>query len=57
MLLDADRELPRRLGPKRASNIRSLFNLEGGKDGDDVRKYVIRRDIPGKDGKKGYSKV
>jgi len=30
----------RRLGPKRASNIRKLFNLE---KGDDVRKYVIRR--------------
>jgi small subunit ribosomal protein S6e len=32
---------PRRLGPKRASNIRKLFNLS--KD-DDVRKYVIRRE-------------
>ena len=30
----------RRLGPKRASKIRKMFNLE---KGDDVRKYVIRR--------------
>jgi len=39
---------PRRLGPKRATRIRRLFNL--GKD-DDVRKYVIRRKIE-KDGAK-----
>jgi len=39
---------PRRLGPKRASKIRKLFNLS--KD-DDVRQYVIRRQI-NKDGKK-----
>merc|ERR1712222_290106 len=32
--------VPRRLGPKRANNVRKLFNLT--KD-DDVRKYVIRR--------------
>ena len=32
---------PRRLGPKRASNIRKLFNLS---KEDDVRKYVIRRE-------------
>merc|ERR1711974_308108 len=32
----------RRLGPKRASNIRKLFNLE--KD-DDVKKFVIRREV------------
>jgi len=49
-----DRELPRRLAPKRASKIRKLFNLA---KGDDVRQYVIRREIPGKDGKKGYSKA
>lgn len=35
-----DAPVPRRLGPKRANNIRKLFNL--GKD-DDVRKYVIAR--------------
>jgi small subunit ribosomal protein S6e len=33
---------PRRLGPKRASRIRKLFNLT---DKDDVRQYVIRRTI------------
>jgi len=44
-----DSVVPRRLGPKRATKIRRLFNL--GKE-DDVRKYVIRRTIPGKDGKK-----
>jgi small subunit ribosomal protein S6e len=42
-----DTTRPRRLGPKRANNIRKLFNLS--KD-DDVRKFVIRRKIE-KDGK------
>lgn len=37
-----DVQKPRRLGPKRASKIRKLFNLE---KGDDVRKYVIRRQV------------
>jgi small subunit ribosomal protein S6e len=49
-----DKTIPRRLGPKRASHIRKLFNLT--KD-DDVRKYVIRREIPGKEGKKARSKA
>merc|ERR1711935_129856 len=40
--------VPRRLGPKRANNIRKLFNL--GKD-DDVRQYVIRRAFTTKKGK------
>ena len=45
----------RRLGPKRASKIRKLFALS--KD-DDVRKYVIRRELPSKtEGKKGSSKA
>lgn len=44
---------PRRLGPKRATRIRKLFNL--GKD-DDVRQYVVRRQIV-RDDKKGYSKA
>jgi small subunit ribosomal protein S6e len=44
-----DVQIPRRLGPKRASNIRKLFNLT--KD-DDVRKYVIRRKFVSKTGKK-----
>jgi small subunit ribosomal protein S6e len=32
--------IPRRLGPKRASNIRKLFNLS---KEDDVKKFVVRR--------------
>jgi len=39
---------PRRLGPKRASKIRKLFNLE---KKDDVRQYVVRRQIAPKEGK------
>merc|ERR1712176_964903 len=35
-----DDNKPRRLGPKRASNIRKLFNLE---KKDDVRQFVVRR--------------
>jgi len=37
-----DEQRPRRLGPKRASKIRALFNLE---KEDDVRSFVIRRKI------------
>jgi len=44
---------PRRLGPKRVSHIRKLFNLT---KKDDVRQYVIRRSIT-KDGKKPYTKA
>lgn len=44
-----DVQIPRRLGPKRASNIRKLFNLT---KEDDVRKYVIRRKFESKTGKK-----
>merc|ERR1711967_181708 len=46
-----DTEVPRMRGPKRASKIRKLFNLE--KD-DDVRKYVntYRRNFETKTGKK-----
>merc|ERR1711941_111917 len=40
-----NRVLPRRLGPKRANNIRKLFNLE---KSDDVRQFVVRREIPSK---------
>jgi len=43
-----DKYIPRRLGPKRASKIRKLFNLS---KEDDVRKYVIRREIAPKEGK------
>jgi small subunit ribosomal protein S6e len=50
-----DSLIPRRLGPKRASKIRKLFALT--KD-DDVRKYVIRREVPAKsDDKKPSSKA
>lgn len=42
-----DKTIPRRLGPKRASKIRKLFNLT---KEDDVRKYVIRRPLPLKEG-------
>jgi len=44
---------PRRLGPKRASRIRKLFNLE---KADDVKKFVIRRQIV-KGEKKPYFKA
>lgn len=37
-----DISIPRRLGPKRASKIRKMFNLT---PKDDVRKFVIRRKI------------
>jgi len=47
--------IPRRLGPKRASKIRKLFNLT---KEDDVRKYVIRREVPSKkEGGKPISKA
>jgi len=47
-----DAVLPRRLGPKRATKIRKMFNLD---KKDDVRKYVIRRPIQ-KEGKKTIHK-
>ena len=49
-----DTTIPRRLGPKRASKIRKLFNLE--KD-DNVRNYVIKRPLPVKEGKKPQFKA
>ncbi|XP_025078437.1 40S ribosomal protein S6 [Pomacea canaliculata] len=49
-----DTTVPRRLGPKRASRIRKLFNLS---KEDDVRQYVVRRPLPEKDGKKPRSKA
>lgn len=50
-----DKIIPRRLGPKRASKIRKLFNLS---KEDDVRKFVIRREVPAKkEGKKSVSKA
>jgi len=49
-----DKMMPRRLGPKRASKIRKMFNLN--KD-DDVRKYIIRRTFEEKGKKKARSKA
>lgn len=49
-----DTSVPRRLGPKRASKIRKLYNLS---KVDDVRPYVIRRPLPAKDNKKAISKA
>merc|ERR1711907_467734 len=43
-----DKVIPRRLGPKRASKIRKLFNLT---KEDDVRKFAIRREVTLKSGK------
>merc|ERR1712190_97290 len=44
-----DKTLPRRLGPKRASKIRKLYNLS---KEDNVCQYVIKRPLPVKEGKK-----
>jgi small subunit ribosomal protein S6e len=44
-----NRLVPRVRGPKRANKIRKLFNL--GKE-DDVRKYVVRKPLAVKEGKK-----
>eukprot|EP00662_Eupelagonemidae_sp_cell21_P050656 gene50656-25477_t len=44
-----DKQHPRRLGPKRARKIMKLFDLQYG---DDVRKYVIRREA-----KEGHTKA
>merc|ERR1712070_726469 len=44
-----DDNKPRRLGPKRASNIRKMFNLD---KKDDVRKFVVRRVVKEAEGKK-----
>merc|ERR1719365_183631 len=49
-----DNTIPRRLGPKRASKIRKLFNLS---KEDDVCQYVIKRPLPAKEGKKAQHKV
>ncbi|KAF2190789.1 40S ribosomal protein S6-B [Zopfia rhizophila CBS 207.26] len=46
---------PKRLGPKRATKIRRFFNLS---KTDDVRKFVIRREVqPKGEGKKPYTKA
>ncbi|KAF9225624.1 putative RPS6B-40s ribosomal protein S6 [Gyrodon lividus] len=51
-----DNILPKRLGPKRATKIRSFFNLS---KEDDVRKYVVRREVTSskKENAKPYTKA
>ncbi|XP_055644055.1 40S ribosomal protein S6 [Toxorhynchites rutilus septentrionalis] len=49
-----DITVPRRLGPKRASNIRKLYNLT---KEDDVRQFVVKRPLPEKEGKKPRTKA
>ncbi|ORX96776.1 ribosomal protein S6e [Basidiobolus meristosporus CBS 931.73] len=50
-----DTTVPKRLGPKRASKLRKMFNLT---KEDDVRKFVIRREIQPKNAeKKPYTKA
>lgn len=51
-----DTVLPKRLGPKRATKIRRFFNLS---KEDDVRKYVIRREVKSskKENAKPYTKA
>ncbi|RIA87197.1 ribosomal protein S6e-domain-containing protein [Glomus cerebriforme] len=50
-----DNAIPKRLGPKRASKIRKFFNLS---KEDDVRKFVIRREVtPKNPDKKPYTKA
>ena len=49
----ASSSVPRRLGPKRASRIRKLFNLS---KEDDVRQYVVRKPL-NKEGKKPGTKA
>lgn len=49
-----DTEVPRRLGPKRASKLRKLYNLT---KLDDVRQFVVTRKLPKKEGKKQRTKA
>merc|ERR1712003_273771 len=49
-----DENRPRRLGPKRASNIRKLFNLE---KKDDVKKFVVHRQVKEDKKKKKAPKI
>ncbi|VDP27773.1 unnamed protein product [Schistosoma mattheei] len=49
-----DVSIPRRLGPKRASKIRKLFNLS---KKDNVCQFVVRKPVPAKEGKKERSKA
>ena len=49
-----DKTIPRKYGPKRASKIRKLFNLD---KKDDPRRYVVKRPLSGKEGKKPIKKA
>ncbi|KAF6779436.1 hypothetical protein AHF37_01601 [Paragonimus kellicotti] len=49
-----DQNIPRRLGPKRASKIRKLFNLS---KKDNVCRFVVRKPLPVKEGKKERTKA
>lgn len=49
-----DKEMPRRLGPKRASKLRRLFKLE---KKDDVRKYIVTREIKRSSGKTFFKRA
>merc|ERR1711924_101602 len=49
-----DDNKPRRLGPKRAANIRKLFNLE---KKDDVKQFVVRRQVKEDKKKKKAPKI
>ncbi|KFB37307.1 hypothetical protein ZHAS_00004624 [Anopheles sinensis] len=49
-----DTHVLRRLGPKRANNIRKLYNLT---KEDDVRQFVVKRPLPAKEGKKPRHKA
>ena len=49
-----DKEMPRRLGPKRASKIRRLFKLT---KKDDVRKYIVKREVKRASGKVFYKRA
>ncbi|KAL8955673.1 MAG: hypothetical protein Q9183_006562, partial [Haloplaca sp. 2 TL-2023] len=50
-----DTTIPKRLGPKRATKIRKFFGLT---KEDDVRRYVVRREVqPKAEGKKPYEKA
>jgi small subunit ribosomal protein S6e len=52
-LTDKASDRPSTRGPKRANHIRSVWGLQ---KGEDVRKYVVRRKIPGKNGKPDRTK-
>jgi len=52
-LTDKVSDKPSTRGPKRANHIRSVWGLT---KGEDVRKFVVRRKVPGKNGKPDFFK-